>query len=106
MKLKITKLIFLAITVIPKTLTAQPNFQWARQFGEIRDDVETSTKVDALGNVYVTGYFSGTIDFDPGASIYNLTSAGSVDVFISKLNTSGNFVWAEQLGGPSIDYGY
>jgi len=105
MKPKIA-LLSIVFAILAQSLTAQPSFEWARQFGEIGDDIGTSTKVDAQGNVYVTGYFSGTIDFDPGASTYNLTSAGPVDVFISKLNAAGNFVWAKQLGGVNSDYGY
>jgi hypothetical protein len=61
--------------------------------------------VDPGGNVYITGYFEGTADFDPGAGTYNLTSAGSWDIFISKLNASGNFVYAKQLGGNDWNEG-
>ncbi|KKP34691.1 MAG: Calx-beta domain-containing protein [Candidatus Nomurabacteria bacterium GW2011_GWE1_32_28] len=54
--------------------------------------------------IYITGSFNGTADFDPGASVYNLTSAGGTDIFISKLDSSGNFVWAKGIGGISNDY--
>lgn len=60
-------------------------------------------KVDASGNVYTTGRFTGTADFDPGVAVFNLTSAGSIDIFISKLDVSGNFVWAKSMGGTSAD---
>jgi len=42
--------------------------------------------VAADGTVYTTGYFQGTADFDPGGGAFNLTSLGSEDVFLSKLN--------------------
>ena len=64
-----------------------------------------SIAVDAAGNVYTTGYFGGTADFDPGPGTYNLTSAGTYEMFISKLDSSGNFIWAKQMGGnSSLDY--
>jgi len=55
-------------------------------------------KSDASGNVYTTGYFSNTVDFDPGPGTFNLSSAGLFDVFISKLDASGNFGWAVKMG--------
>ena len=60
--------------------------------------------VDGSGNVYVTGHFiSGTADFDPGAGILELTSPGSFDVFVLKLNSSGDLVWARRAGGTDLD---
>lgn len=50
-----------------------------------------SISVDASGNVYTTGYFAGTVNFDPGSGTFNLTAAGNQDIFISKLDASGNF---------------
>lgn len=46
----------------------------------------SSLAVDSSGNVYSTGFFQGTADFDPGAGVSNITSAGSQDVFVVKLN--------------------
>lgn len=69
------------------------------------DDVARSIKVDVSGDVYTMGSFNSTVDFDPGAGVFNLTSAGSSDSFISKLDTDGNFVWAKQLGSTGNDEG-
>ena len=43
--------------------------------------------MDANGDILITGYFSGTTDFDPNAGVSNLTSAGVTDIFIAKLDT-------------------
>jgi hypothetical protein len=64
-----------------------------------------SIAVDGSGNVYTTGYFQETVDFDPGAGTSNLTSAGSWDIFISKLDAAGNFDWAINMGGTGLDNG-
>jgi hypothetical protein len=87
-------------------LDASGNFEWAKQLGGTDIDYGYSIAVDASGNVYTTGFFSGTADFDPGTGTFNLTSAGYADIFISKLDASGNFAWAKQLGGTSSDHGY
>lgn len=81
------------------------DFIWAKRMGGNITSVGNSISVDCSGNVYTTGSFFGTVDFDPGIDIYNLTFAGNYDVFISKLDLYGNFKWAKQLGGPSIDEG-
>ncbi len=78
---------------------------WARSMGGVDQERPFAIAVDDSGNVYTTGYFEDTVDFDPGLGIYDLTPSGLRDVFISKLNTSGDFVWARNMGGPNVDYG-
>jgi hypothetical protein len=85
---------------------ATGNFVWAKQIAGIDLKDATSVGVDAAGNVYTTGFFYGTVDFDPGAGVSNLTSKGYNDIFISKLDASGNFVWAKQMGSLYGDSGY
>jgi len=77
------------------------NFAWTKSFGGTGSDVSRCMALDPAGNggVYTTGMFSGTVDFDPGLNSSNITSVGNFDIFISKLDDSGNFVWAKQLGG-------
>ncbi len=81
-----------------------PNFNWAKQLGGPGTAEGYSIFVDAIGNVYTTGTFSNTADFDPGVGTFTLTSFGITDVFISKLDASGNFVWAKQIGGSGDDF--
>jgi hypothetical protein len=86
-------------------LDAVGNFLWAKSIGGTNNDLGTSIALDGSGNVYTTGYFEGTADFDPGVGISNLTSVGSYDVFILKLDASGNFLWAKNMGGAGFDWG-
>ncbi|MFI5203753.1 MAG: SBBP repeat-containing protein [Flavobacteriales bacterium] len=88
------------------SVKSQPVLQWAKNMGGYYHDSGLSITSDNSGNVYTTGSFADVADFDPGAGTYNLTSAGSYDVFVSKLDSSGNFVWAIQIGGNLEDYGY
>ncbi|HRG01014.1 MAG TPA: T9SS type A sorting domain-containing protein [Bacteroidia bacterium] len=84
--------------------TAQSNFNWVKQLGGLGTEVGTNLTTDNFGNVYTVGWFEGTVDFDPGVGIFNLSSSGDKDVFISKLNSAGSFVWAKKIGGTSYDY--
>ncbi len=81
------------------------NLVWAKKMGGSASDESRGLAVDSTGNVYTTGFFGGTADFDPGAGTTNLTSAGDSDVFISKLNSSGDVVWAKRFGSTGFDIG-
>ncbi len=78
------------------TLDPSGGLVWTKQIGSSFDDVGNSIAVDAIGNVYTTGYFSSQTDFDPGAATHNLPNGG---IFISKLDQNGIYVWAKQIGG-------
>jgi len=81
---------------------------WAKRIGgnDPQDEEVKALELDNSGNVYLTGQFYGTVDFDPNATVFNLTSAGSADVFIVKLTSNGDFVWAGRVGGIQHDQGY
>ena len=84
--------------VFIQKLDASGNFQWAKQLSALTFINCFSISTDALRNVYATGQFSGTVDFNPGTAIVNLTS-NSNDMFLLKLDASGNFQWAIKIGG-------
>jgi hypothetical protein len=85
-------------------LDAGGNFLWVKQMGGAGSDNATSITTDINGNVYTTGYFYETVDFNPGDVTANLTSKGNNDIFIQKLNAEGDFRWVKQMGGSSNDY--
>ena len=86
-------------------LDANGDFVWAKSIGSATTTNLNSTRIalDGSGNVYTSGYFNGTLDFDPGATTYTLTAFTSVDIFVSKLDASGNFIWTKQIGGSGTD---
>ena len=85
------------------SLFSQPVYSWASRIGGNgfgNDDAGNSIALDASGNVYITGYFSGiNVDFDPGAGVQPLSSKGNKDTFVAKYNSSGAYVWAFSIGG-------
>ncbi len=89
--------------VFVQKMDAGGNFLWAKSFGGPEDDRSLSIAADATGNVYTTGIFRGDADFDPGTGTSTLTSNGNADIFIQKLDATGNFVWAISVGGSSDD---
>ena len=82
------------------------NFQWVVTLAGMEDDDQaTGVATDANGNIYVTGYFEGTIDFNPGPGTTNLTSTGSRDIFVMALDSSGSLLWARRFGSSTSDRG-
>ncbi|MHC5112509.1 MAG: SdrD B-like domain-containing protein, partial [Planctomycetota bacterium] len=78
-------------------------FVWARRLGGTGFDQAYAAAVATDGSVFTAGKFSNTVDFDPGAGTFDLTSAGGYDAFVSKLDPNGDFAWASTWGGPSSD---
>jgi hypothetical protein len=73
---------------------------WSQRFGGSATDISQGVHIDAARNVFVTGYFNGTVDFGGG----NLVSQGSSDLFLAKYAPTGTHVWSQRFGGASADY--
>lgn len=81
------------------------NFLWAVSFGGSGGTYGRSICTDGSGNLYVTGYFEETVDFDPGTGIASRSSNGDYDIFVLKLDSVGNFIWVQTFGGTGRDSG-
>lgn len=76
---------------------------WSKGLGGTGSDYGYSVAVDGDGNVFVTGYFSGTVNFGGGVV---LTSAGNDDIFIAKYSgATGAPLWSKRFGGTGFDQG-
>ncbi len=90
-------------------MDADGNLLWVKVFSGEGTDLGNSIAVDKAGYLYITGIFNDTVDFDPGPGVYELNSGNTsvstsrADIFILKLDTSGNFVWVKKVGSPSDD---
>jgi hypothetical protein len=81
-------------------------YVWARTWGGSSDDYGEGVAVDGSGNVCVTGYFGDIVDFNPDPTSDDPHSSnGGYDIFLSKFDFSGTFVWARTWGGSSDDSG-
>ena len=82
-------------------LDSNGNYLWAKRGGSSSDDRGIAITSLSDNSSIVTGYFNGTATF--GST--TLTSAGSKDVFIAKIDGEGNYLWAKQGGSSSADRG-
>jgi hypothetical protein len=87
-------------------LDSTGNFIWATSLVSTYSNFSEDIVADKSGNIYLLGGFEGTVDFDPSISTYTLSEAGSVDIFLCKFNSNGNFMWAKGIGGQGTDYGH
>lgn len=81
------------------------NFQWANGFGGNADDAGLAVALDQDEQVVVTGKFAQSCDFNTGTGVFNVNSNGLTDVFISKFNVNGTWLWTKTTGGNLDDDG-
>lgn len=75
--------------------------QWVKKAGGTLNDSGKNVVVDSDGNAFVTGFFSGTANFDNTSLISN----GEDDFFVAKYNNSGVLQWVRRGGGSYDDQG-
>jgi Concanavalin A-like lectin/glucanases superfamily/Pentaxin family len=81
---------------VAKLESAGTNWLWAKSAGAAGSDQALALAVLPGGTVYVAGQYRGAVAF--GAQ--NLSSVGgSDDIFVAKLDTGGNWLWARSAGG-------
>ncbi len=77
-------------------------FVWAQDFNSTDEVVGSRVKTDPMtGDVYVSGYFTGTADFDPGSGSFVYTSNGGWDAFVLKLSSGGDVKWVKTFGSTA-----
>ncbi len=80
-------------------LSSTGNLRWVKHLGTPNQLVQgMSITSDASSNVFVCGVFFGTVDFNPGAPVLTFTHTQG-NGFVMKLDSTGNFLWAKQMGG-------
>ncbi len=78
---------------------------WAKEIGGDYTTYGKNITLDTFGNIFISGNFRDTVDFDPGPGVFEMVPTGSSpDVFFSKWDANGNFVWAKQMDGGGTIY--
>ncbi len=89
---------------LTKLSSVNGKIEWIKQFGGNGDEAVIDTTIDAAGNYYLTGYFTTSVDADPGTGVSMLSVKSPLanrDIFIIKLGPNGDFLWAKQMSSPS-----
>jgi hypothetical protein len=86
---------------ISKFLT-NGSYSWTKTWGGSGDDSCNRCVSNTSGNVYATGGYIYTVDFDPGPGTDESTSIAAQDIYLSKFNTAGDYLWGRRWGGNSI----
>jgi len=98
------KLIFSAFIFCASLTIHAQDFDYAEQVGGTESGMDMSFSVANApnGDVYYTACFRNTVDFDPGPGVVTLTNPDSANVFVQKLDSSGNFLWVREFKGIGV----
>jgi hypothetical protein len=96
------KILTIPILLVSVHLRAQDaNLQWVKSVGGAQADVSHDIGIDYWGNIYTVGAYTGLVDFDPGPGTFQMTSGSTSDIFVTKMDPAGNFIWAKGIGGSN-----
>jgi len=104
----ILPIVFLLLLISPLQVEAAKKVDYVetKVFGGTNSEIPWSLTLDSSNNVYTTGFFQGTVDFDPTGDTDNHTSNGSYDVFMTKTNSDGTYGYTKTFGGTGLEYSY
>jgi hypothetical protein len=84
---------------------ANRDFQSVFALGAEQNDRLAGIVRDGFGLLYVMGTFGGTVDFDPGSGVTNLSSSGAADIFIAQYTRQGQLRRAQNMLNAQDDRG-
>ncbi len=78
------------------------NLIWVKSFGGVKTDIVTEIALDKNSDIVLTGYWNGTVDFDPGSGVQLLTTKtnnnnGQEEFFVLRLDSNGIFKWVNSI---------
>jgi hypothetical protein len=81
--------------------TAAGQFEWAKQFGDAETQEAWDLATDQQGNVLLTGYALGNLNFGDGLT----TGAGMPDAILAKFDGNGSALWSHRFGDAGLQFG-
>ena len=85
-------------------LDTDGNYVWVKTYEGAGGIVEVeSIDFDANEDILLTGRFRNQVDLDTGTDVDNYTTNGSDDIFITKTDIDGNYIWGQVFGGSGLD---
>lgn len=91
------------IDAVVACYAANGNLAWVNQYGQAATNNNSgrAIRLDAAGNVWVTGQHKGTLDFDAGPGTAMMTPQADIDGFVLKLAANGDYLWSGGLRSPN-----
>jgi hypothetical protein len=85
-------------------LDSTGTFQWSHNMSSNSAVEINDVEPDGDNNIYITGWYSGFVDFDPSAGLDTFTNISGIDVFAWKMNYSGNHIWVKIAGNTMPEF--
>ncbi|CAN1544865.1 Secretion system C-terminal sorting domain [Flavobacteriaceae bacterium] len=77
---------------------AQGNYLWAKNLGGTAGNIINGNITIGGNFLYITGSYTGTVDFDPSNNVSNLTSVSNSDIFLARYDLNGFYVLSKSIG--------
>jgi len=103
MKLKLALFYLLIFQSWSIVFAQAPPFNWAKSFSGNNHTFIHEMVIDSNQNVIIAGSFKDSISISTGSGNITFISNGQYDIFILKLDSSGNFIWGKHYGGTGLD---
>ena len=84
----------------------QGKIEWLKSLGSKGQDNGREITIDKNDNLFITGFYSDTLKIKSPNYATELISKGNIDMFLLKMNTDGDYIWANSYGGKGNDAGW
>lgn len=83
--------------------TPTGSYVWAKKTENTTSIIFNDLAIDNTGNLYLTGSYKSSTDFNPSAAVNTLSLSGNTDAFLVKYNNNGSFIWAKAIQGIDLE---